>query len=410
MSNIGFTGLGRLGLPVALSIANKGHDVMGYDINPNIEKYLIDKKIPYREEGTPELLQKCVIKLGNVDEVVNHSDIVFMPIQTPHHPMYEGVTRIPDDRVDFDYTYLIEGVKSIADSTNRLNKDIVLIIISTVLPTTIETHIKPLLNDHIKLCYNPFFIGMGSTRKDFENPEFVLLGCDDEETIKTVTEFYSTIHNKPVYKTSIRNAEMIKVLYNTFISTKISFITTVQQLCHYTGCDVDEISNALFLATDRIISPKYLNGGMPDGGGCHPRDNIALSWLARKYDLNFDWFGNIMEQREKFTEWLADLIIENKGDLDIVILGKSFKRGTNITTGSPSILLSNILNEKNIPHTIYDPYLDNACVYNKALYFIGTNHPEFEDIKFPQGSIVLDVWGMIKDQEGVIVKRIGRND
>jgi len=85
---------------------------------------------------------------------------------------------------------------------------------------------------------------------------------------------------------------------------------------------------------------------MGDGGGCHPRDNIALSYLARKFKLSYNWYDNIMKQRENQTEWLADLIIENKGDKQINILGKCFKPETNLIMGSPAILLKNILEEK----------------------------------------------------------------
>ncbi len=407
---IGMIGLGKLGLPVALSIENKGHEVVGYDIDPNVEKYIKERSIPYVEAGTPELLQDTKLRVVSLDEVIAFSEIVFCPVQTPHLPMYEGITRIPDERVNFDYTYLKSAIKSISRSCDEQNKDIILVIISTVLPTTIETEIKPLLSAHIKLAYNPFFIAMGTTRNDFENPEFVLLGCDDKEAADVVESFYKTIHSKPVFRTAVKNAELIKVIYNTFISTKIGFINTVMEICEKMQCNVDEVSDALFLANERIISPKYLRGGMGDGGGCHPRDNIALSWLSRKLDLSYDWFENIMMQREKHTEWLAELIKENKRELPVVIFGKAFKRGTNLQVGSPSILLSNILTEQGVEHEMYDPYFDKPKEFKQSLFFIGTNHPEFEDYEFPLGSYVIDPWNIVKEQDGVMIKRIGRYD
>ena len=311
--------------------------------------------------------------------------------------MYEGITRLPEERVDFDYTYLASGIRSIADAALELKKHITLIIISTVLPGTVNREIAPLLNEYTHLCYNPFFIAMGTTRSDFENPEFVLLGCDDnKEIINEVKDFYATIHSKPVYDTSIINAELIKVIYNTYISSKIAFINTVMEICHKVGADVDAISNALFLATDRVISPKYLRGGMGDGGGCHPRDNIALSWLAKKLNLSYDYFEHIMVAREKQTEFLADLIQENLGGMPLVILGKAFKKETNLTVGSPSILLSNILQERGIYADMYDPHIDEVREFGPSLFFIGTNHDEFKKFYFPDGSLVIDPWGMIE--------------
>jgi UDPglucose 6-dehydrogenase len=170
----------------------------------------------------------------------------------------------------------------------------------------------------------------------------------------------------------------------------------------------DNVMKGLFMANERLISPKYLLGGMGDGGGCHPRDNIALSWLARKIDLSHDWYENLMICRENQTEWLADLIQEHKGDLDVVILGKCFKKETNLTVGSPSILLKNILDEKGVKCDMFDPWVDMGHIkMKKALYFIGTNHDVFMDYSFPEGSVVIDPWRYIKAQDGVTLISVG---
>ena len=138
---------------------------------------------------------------------------------------------------------------------------------------------------------------------------------------------------------------------------------------------------------------------MGDGGGCHPRDNIALSWLAKKLDLSYDWYENLMVCREKQTEWLANLVMEErkKSGLPIVILGKCFKKETNLTVGSPSILLKNLLEENDQLVEMFDPWID-ACApptTSEAVFFIGTNHDKFKEYNFPAGSIVIDPWGII---------------
>jgi len=99
---IGFIGLGKLGLPCALAIDSKGHSVYGYDLNSDVKRILEEKKLPYREEGADDLLQTHNIKWGSIKDVVENSDIIFVPIQTPHLPKYEGDTRIPSERADFD--------------------------------------------------------------------------------------------------------------------------------------------------------------------------------------------------------------------------------------------------------------------------------------------------------------------
>jgi UDPglucose 6-dehydrogenase len=120
--NIGFIGLGKLGLPVALAVESKGHNVFGYDISPKVKEIIEKRILPYREEGSQQLLEGSKIEFLEIKNVVERADIIFVPIQTPHAPKYEGVTRIPDERVDFDYTYLKGGMKSLSDEIERQGK------------------------------------------------------------------------------------------------------------------------------------------------------------------------------------------------------------------------------------------------------------------------------------------------
>ena len=203
--NIGFLGLGKLGLPVSLAVEDKGHIVFGYDISKQTIDDIKNKKIRYREEWVDKFLQNSNLDIVNIDDLVQKSEIIFVPIQTPHDPAYEGITRIPDKRIDFDYSYLKSGIKDLSDAIEKNNEDKVVIIISTVLPGTIRNEIKPLLGPHTKLCYNPFFIAMGSTIRDFLYPEFILFGVDDLEAADKAEKFYRTINNATFFKTTIEN-------------------------------------------------------------------------------------------------------------------------------------------------------------------------------------------------------------
>jgi UDPglucose 6-dehydrogenase len=408
--NIGFIGLGKLGLPCALAIEEKGHTVVGTDISEKVRNILSSRKLPYLEEGAQELLLKTNIQLKSIEEILRTSDIVFVPIQTPHLPEYEGITRVPDTRVDFNYDWLVSGLKQISDTLDQIGEDRIVVVISTVLPGTIDTKIRPWLSKRVKLCYNPFFIAMGTTIKDFTAPEFVLLGVDDEIAAEKVSAFYGTIHDRPVFRTQIKNAELIKVAYNTFIGMKIAFINTMMEICYHTGADVDAVSSALELATERIISPKYMRAGMGDGGGCHPRDNIALSWLARSLGLSYDLFDSIMIAREEQTMWLAKLAAARSEGRPIVVLGKAYKPETNLTVGSPSLLLVELLRELGFDPTCYDPHVDAVApdLSKPAVFIIGTKHGAFLQFDFPEGSHVLDPWGYIPNKFGITVERIGR--
>jgi UDPglucose 6-dehydrogenase len=410
--NIGFIGLGKLGLPCALAINSKGHNVWGFDVDLKVKDILETKQLPYRERGAPELLQNHSIIFDSVECVVNNTDIIFVPIQTPHEYIYEGSTRIPNERDNFNYDALKFGIKSLSDQIEKQDKNKIVVIISTVLPGTIEKDILPIIknNDKLKLCYNPFFIAMGTTIDDFLNSEFVLFGTDSNVVSNQIKEFYSTLHSRPFYQTSIKNAELIKVSYNTFIGMKIVFTNTIMEICHKIGANVDEVMGALKMSNERLISPKYLNGGMGDGGGCHPRDNIAMSWLANEIGLSYNFFDDIMMGREKQTEFLADLIMEHDGPY--YILGKTFKEETNLLLGSPAILLSNILKERNVDFTHYDPFIDNEVPnFKKGTYFIATRHQEFKLINYPKNSTIIDVWRYLNiNDENINYIKVGNNE
>lgn len=301
-------------------------------------------------------------------------------------------------------------MQSLSNAVADKGEDRVIIIISTVLPGTIRKHILPILNPHIKLCYNPFFIAMGTTIKDFYHPEFILFGVHDDQAAQVAERFYKTINSAPFFRTTLENAEMIKVSYNTYIGMKIVFANTLMEVCHKLGfCDVDVVTDGLSLANRRLMSGAYLRGGMGDGGGCHPRDNIALSWLAGELKLKHDWYADVMRAREDQTDWLADLILEHEGDK--VILGKSFKPETNLTVGSPSLLLRNLLEERGVQVQSWDPHVDGHDIPDfakkRGVFFIGTKHLYFQSFCFPKDSVVLDPFRYIPKQNDVQVIPIG---
>lgn len=423
---VGFVGLGKLGLPVALALDSFGFDVCGTDINEDVARFLIERKIPYKEEMADTLLQMHkIVWFNHIDYVIRNSDVIFIPVQTPHESRYEGTTRFPPERKDFDYSYLRKAVKDFADALS-LSSDPspkTLVIISTVLPGTIRREIIPLIKDdeRINLVYNPFFIAMGTTIHDFLNPEFVLLGMDQLRIPVQLLKVYEKIYAGEKFRPqsdfyqvmSIESAELTKVAYNTFITSKICIVNTLMEICHkIPGANIDDVTGALKNATKRIVSPMYMNGGMGDGGGCHPRDNIAMSWLAKDLDLSYDWFENLMISREKQAEFFVSLInsFYNKGFDEVIILGYQFKPETNLITGSHALLVKAILMEHGV-NLILMPEsrvkIWSPRDLGKYIIFIGCKNKEFTDLVFPSGSVVIDPFRYISDQPGVKVIRIG---
>jgi UDPglucose 6-dehydrogenase len=419
---IGMIGLGKLGMPVAVAIADRGHDVMGYDIDPKLmskdPRLGIEDGCGLGREFNKDLHDSS-LKFGSLEETVTHADILFVAVQTPHDPKFEGRTPLLAERADFNYSFLMSALVQI---NAALKKETVVVIISTVLPGTYHKWLEPILwgNKNAKLCYNPFFIAMGTTIRDFLFPEFVLLGFRDNEGEPTVSKFYRSITTAKLYRTSIENAELIKVAYNTYIGQKIVFANTLMEICdHIPGCDVDQVTGALALADRRLISPAYMSGGMGDGGGCHPRDNIAMSWLARELNLSYDWFGSIMQARECQTEWLARVVIRytESSRLPVSILGYAFKAESNLVTGSPALLLKSILEGPPWGELAdsFDPIVSGIDgdygTWAPHVFFIGTNHKIFKTYQFPKGSVVIDPWRYLHlRQEGVTYVPLGIGD
>lgn len=434
---VAFIGMGKLGFPCALAAASRGHEVVGYDVSPDAYEIFDSRKYPHREVQAQQLLEETTLRMvDTVDDVVEHAEIVFVAVQTPHRPEFEGLNRMPDYRADFDYSWLHGAVAFVAEAARNQRKHVVVAIISTCLPGTCKREIYPLLNEYTAFIYNPFFIAMGTTIADYLKPEFVLIGVDsvkDMEALEKVQQFYRELHCNIIRDSgwtfadlpkhavmSVTSAELCKVFYNVFLGMKIIAANAGMEIAHKLGANIDDVTNALAFATDRVVSTKYMRGGMGDGGGCHPRDQIALSWLAQEHGLSYDIFEKMIECREAQTAWLAELVYEasNDGKLPIVVLGKAYKKGTNLTLGSPAILLKNILDE--YPHLRtyqFDPHADPGIGLvvtfgQPAVFVIATDHDDFFTPTFrsrvSDGSIVIDPWGKYADQDGIKVVRVGR--
>jgi UDPglucose 6-dehydrogenase len=406
--NIGWIGLGKLGLPCGLTLAKYGHTVVGTDINPKIREYLLYRTIPYEEQWVHEMFRAGheIQWVDTIAQAVTNADIVFVAVQTPHAPEYEGVTKTPETTRDFEYCYLREAVKELA---RVIKKPTAVSIVSTVLPGTTRRELLPYTehNPNIHLVYSPCFIAMGTAAPDWASPEMVLAGTTSEHAYGKLVEAHRAMHQAPVLRMSIESAELTKVLYNTYISMKIVWANTTMELAHKTGADCDEIVDALALATKRVISPLYMRGGMGDGGGCHPRDNLALSHLANQLGLSTNLFDFLMRARDQQTMWLGTLAdeIAKIARLPGRVCGREYKKNSNLTVGSPSRLLVNLLHGD---AGWKDKLWQDEEPLAPAVFLIGVNHDKYAQWQWPKGSIVIDPWGYIPDQPDVTVIRIGR--
>jgi len=325
--SIGFIGLGKLGLPCAEVMAQKGHEVNGYDIDSTIVTNRVNKK-------------------ESIEDAVKDAMIVFVAVPTPHSPEYGGskpTGHLPPK--DFDYSIAVDVIKEV-DSymTDRQ----ILVLISTVLPGTVRSHIVPQIKN-AKFLYNPYLIAMGTVAWDMVNPEMVMIGSENGEDSLEVGEliyfYHGILENRPrIVVGTWDECECIKVFYNTFISTKLSLVNMIQDVAQKQGnINVDVVTKALADSTHRIMSPAYMKAGFGDGGACHPRDNIALRYMAENLGLGYDMFDAIMNARDIQAENMAKEIV--KYGQYVTFTSDSYKAGVDYTDGSPSLLVQHYVKE-----------------------------------------------------------------
>jgi UDPglucose 6-dehydrogenase len=209
---------------------------------------------------------------------------------------------------------------------------------------------------------------MGSVKWDMVNPEMIMLGTEDGSLTGVAGELkdlYDTImQNNPRYEIGTWDeCEAIKIFYNTFISAKVGLANMIQDFAMKIGnINVDVVTNALARSTMRIMGPKYMTAGMGDAGACHPRDNIALRWLAEEYQIGYDLFDTIMHAREVQAKNMADFLVktsEENGNMPIVIHGKAYKPDVPYCIGSYSTLIGFYIEQAGHKVAYVDPLADD---------------------------------------------------
>lgn len=369
-------GVGKLGQDCAEVMAEH-YDVVGYDIEPR----------------NPAFTMRASIK-----EAVEDRDIIFIAAPTPHDPIYGGETptsHLPNK--DFDYS-IVEGI--LTEVNKYANKQQLVVLISTVLPGTVRLRLQPCITN-ARFIYNPYLIAMGTIKSDMVYPEMIIIGTEDGSQTGDaleLIEFY-----KPLMKMSPRielgtwdEAEAIKIFYNTFISTKLALVNMIQDVAETNGnMDVDVVTGALARSTYRIMGPAYMTAGMGDGGACHPRDNIALRYLANRLDLGYDLFDAIMRAREVQAERMAKKCLEY-GNV-VSIIGKAYKPGVPYTIGSPSMLVGHYIEQHGGTVKYYDPNTGDVDLEETEVYLIGYWENWVQHVKFPLTSTVIDPWRKLND-------------
>ena len=404
---IGFIGIGKLGLDCA-EVMSEEHEVRGYDIYPRISN---------------------TVKVCDIDELVNESEWIFIAVPTPHAEGYDG--SVPSSHMvpkDFGHDAVIDAINKVNQHAKSSKK---VVLISTVLPGTTRSKFVPLLDSKHQFLYNPYLIAMGSVKWDMANPEMVIIGTEDGRLTGVAGELislYKTImNNDPRYEIGTWDeCEAIKIFYNTYISAKVGIVNMIQDFAMKIGnINVDVVTNALARSTMRLQGPKYMTAGMGDAGACHPRDNIALRWLAEHYNIGYDLFDTIMHAREIQAKNLGLFLVEQAKatGLPIVIHGKAYKPDVEYCIGSYSTLVGHYIKEAGFPVVYVDPLADNKeevvdTVEGPAVFLWAHNRKityeytgEQLDTKpycnIATNSIIVDPWRKLSSSDTVKVIHYG---
>jgi UDPglucose 6-dehydrogenase len=409
MKKIGFIGIGKLGLDCAEVMAEK-HEVRGYDIYPRTSN---------------------VVKVCGIEELVTESDWIFVAVPTPHTEGYDG--SVPSSHMnpkDFGHDAVIDAINNINQYATTPKK---IVLISTVLPGTTRRKFVPLLDPKHEFVYNPYLIAMGSVKWDMVNPEMVMIGTEDGSMTGIageLIELYKTVmENDPRYEVGTWDeCEAIKIFYNTFISAKVGLVNMIQDFALKIGnINVDVVTNALARSTMRIMGPKYMTAGMGDAGACHPRDNIALRWLAKEYDIGYDLFDTVMHAREiqakNLAKFLFDTAAQDQKFLPIVIHGKAYKPDVEYCIGSYSTLVGHYLQKMGVEVKYVDPLADDATdvvaeIEGPAVYlwahnrkityeYTGEQAETQPYCKIATGSVIVDPWRKLESTDDVRVIHYG---
>jgi len=407
MKKIGFIGIGKLGLDCAEVMAEK-HEVRGYDISP-------------RESNT--------VKVCNIEELVNESEWIFIAVPTPHAEGYDG--SVPSSHMeprDFGHDAVLDAIDKVNQFATTPKK---IVLVSTVLPGTTRKKFITRLDPVHQFLYNPYLIAMGSVKWDMVNPEMIMIGTEDgawNGVAGELRDLYDTVmQNIPRYEIGTWDeCEAIKIFYNTFISAKVGLVNMIQDFALKIGnINVDVVTDALSKSTMRIMGPKYMTAGMGDAGACHPRDNIALRWLAKEYNIGYDLFDTVMHAREvqakNLAMYLLDLSIMT--DMPVVIHGKAYKPDVEYCIGSYSTLVGHYIEQEGHTVVYVDPLADDNTnvvdsVDTPAVYLWAHNRKityeytgdqldtlPYCDIK--PGSIIVDPWRKLTSTSAVEVVHYG---
>jgi UDPglucose 6-dehydrogenase len=332
VARIGIFGAGYVGLVTGACFADLGHEVVVRDVLPERIERLKAGEVPIYEPGLDEVLQRCRDRISftlDVREAVVGADFLYVAVGTP--PTHSG---------DADLSAVWTVVDEIPEDVSGRP----LLVMKSTVPVGTGEHVRARLAarglDNVGYVSNPEFTAEGTAVDDFMHPDRIVVGAFEGEDIERVVELHNGIDGE-IVRTDVPSAELVKLAANAFLSTRVSFINEIANVCELVGADVVEVARGVGL--DHRLGPHFLKAGIGFGGSCFPKDVTALKQLAGNSGYPFLLLQAVWEVNELQKRRVVQKLHGRLGSLrgrTVALLGLAFKPNTDDMREAPSRVIA----------------------------------------------------------------------
>lgn len=388
--NIAIFGLGYVGAVCAACQAKAGHNVVGVDVS-EIKVDLINRGVsPIVEPELGEILDEQVAAgrlyaTSNAYEAVSDSDLSMICVGTPSQA-----------NGDLDMHYIEAVSLQIGQALRNKTEWHTVVVRSTVLPGTLRDIVIPMLElqsgkkagEDFGVAVNPEFLRESTAIKDYYNPPMTVIGELNRRSGSHVALLYEHL-DAPLIREKVEVAEMVKYACNTWHATKITFANEIGNIAKSFGVDGRDVMKVVCQDTQLNLSDYYMRPGFAFGGSCLPKDVRALTYRARRNDVNLPMLGSIMDSNANQVQRAVDMI-QAYGVREVGMLGLSFKSGTDDLRESPLVTLAETLIGKGYNLSIFDKNVDYARVNGANREYINAKIPHVSSLLKPELNDVID--------------------
>ncbi len=341
-------GTGYVGLVTGVCFSNTGNHVTCLDVDPAKIDKLRQGKCPIYEPGLEELLERNIAAKRltftlDAKAAYSDADMIFICVGTPS-----------DERGHTDLRFINQASDDIAAVLATLGpaqKPKVIVMKSTVpVGTThaVRDRIRAKVGPNIpfSVADNPEFLKEGAAIDDFNKPDRVVVGADDEWVGQSMRDLYDPFvrNGHPVYVMDILSAEMVKYASNNFLATKISFINEMANLCEAYGADITRVREGM--CSDKRIGNAFLYPGLGYGGSCFPKDTLACIMMGDKAGIEASLSKAVHNVNQRQRDRFFDKITNHFGGKPTSLQGKrlafwgiAFKPKTDDIREAPALTL-----------------------------------------------------------------------